>query len=178
MTVSTITTKYGRARLNDKHYRISSEKEGNLGKYVHRLVFEEFYQCEIPDDWVIHHEDGDPTNNEIWNLVPMTVSEHSTLHTKQMSEEITKRFSELHKGIPKSESHKKKIAETICLKNNTTGYYRVRKEHTNGKLGYRYRWWKNGKLKSISRKNIPDLKKEVLARGLEWFEIKDGKRVD
>ena len=73
----TVKTKYGTAGISDDgYYRIYSKKEGNHMKLLHRLIFEEFYQTEIPSDWIIHHEDEDKLNNEIWNLVPMTKQEH------------------------------------------------------------------------------------------------------
>lgn len=78
-----VTTKFGTAGISDEgYYRITSVKEGNLNKLLHRLVFEDFYQTEIPEDWIIHHEDGNKLNNEIWNLVPMTKSEHAAIHMK------------------------------------------------------------------------------------------------
>ena len=79
----TVQTKYGTAGISDDgYYRIYSKKEGNHMKLLHRLIFEDFYQTELPSDWIIHHEDGNKLNNEIWNLIPMTKQEHVEIHHK------------------------------------------------------------------------------------------------
>lgn len=94
-------TKFGNARLsNEGYYVISSTKEGNHGKKLHRLIFEDFYQIILPSDMHIHHNDGNKTNNEIWNLIPMTNSEHIRLHKKgcKMSDDFKRKMSKIHKG--------------------------------------------------------------------------------
>ena len=66
-------TKYGSVGLHcSGYYKITSKKEGNHNKLLHRLIFEDFYNIELPDDIIIHHLDEDKTNNEIWNLIPLT----------------------------------------------------------------------------------------------------------
>ena len=119
-----IKTKFGNACLKDGRYIISSNEKGNRNKFLHRLVFEDYYNIkldeEFPDGVVIHHEDGNPTNNEIWNLVPMTLAEHNTIHTKGRiaSDELRKRLSEQRQGKNHpmygkhhSEESRKKISE-------------------------------------------------------------------
>ena len=50
-------TKFGNAKLRkDGYYKITSVKEGNHNKYLHRLIFEEFYGVEIPKGFVVHHK--------------------------------------------------------------------------------------------------------------------------
>lgn len=53
-------------------------------KLLHRVIFEDFYKCdlddEFPDGVRIHHIDGNRTNNEIWNFEPISASEHQRLH--------------------------------------------------------------------------------------------------
>ena len=42
-------TKFGTARLNKLgYYLITSRSEGNNGKLLHRLIFEDFYQIPPP----------------------------------------------------------------------------------------------------------------------------------
>ena len=66
--ITKIQTKFGTAKLRDDGYwDIVTVKEGNFKKLLHRLIFEDFYQITLPKDWIIHHEDGDKSNNEIWN---------------------------------------------------------------------------------------------------------------
>lgn len=63
-----IKTKYGMARYDAKRgYRISSTKENNLGKMVHRLVWEEHYG-KIPKNAYVIFKDNDNTNFDISNL--------------------------------------------------------------------------------------------------------------
>lgn len=108
MTVDTLETKFGNARINHNgYYQITSKKEGNNGITLHRLIFEDFYKTKIPKGWDIHHEDGNPLNNEIWNLVPMTHEEHmrihmtgenNPMHGKPMPDEIKQKISNMFKG--------------------------------------------------------------------------------
>ena len=82
-----IKTKFGNASLiNGRYYVYKTENGKRTGKLLHRLIFEDFYNIdlneEFPDGVVIHHEDGNPLNNNIWNLVPMTRAEHNVIHTK------------------------------------------------------------------------------------------------
>ena len=61
-------TIWGTATLhNNGYYKIASSTEGNLGKYLHRLIWEKAWG-KIPKDWVIHHLDGNKQNNKVSNL--------------------------------------------------------------------------------------------------------------
>ena len=154
-----IKTKYGNAEITPNGYlQITSSKEGNHKKFLHRLVFEDFYQTKLPSNIAIHHEDGDKTNNKIWNLIPMTLQEHSSLHNKG-------RETTLEHGINLSKNQ------------NTTGFYRVSKKKCKTcKQGYRYIYvyYVDGKQKWISSIDINTLKLKVLKNGLEWIELNGG----
>ena len=77
----TIQTKYGTASLtNNGYYRITSRKEGNKNKSLHRLVFEEYHNCTLDKKDVIHHIDGDRLNNHPANLICMSQKAHNKLH--------------------------------------------------------------------------------------------------
>ena len=54
-----------------KHYRRSSQ--------MHRFIWE-YYYGEIPENYVIHHQDLNPANNTIENLKLMKSTEHVKLH--------------------------------------------------------------------------------------------------
>lgn len=110
MRAHKIKTKFGNASISAGYYRITSQKEGNLGKLLHRLIFEDFYKIKLPKGIVIHHEDGDKLNNNIWNLVPMTVSEHISLHGKNISDETREKISQSKIG-PKNPMYGKKLSE-------------------------------------------------------------------
>ena len=124
----TIKTKFGTASLrSDGYYAISSEKEGNCKKLLHRLVFEDFYKTELPEDIIIHHEDENKTNNEIWNLIPMTKEEHVRLHHKGkiVSEETKERMGNAKRGENHpfygkhlSEEHRRKQSEALLGEKN------------------------------------------------------------
>ena len=160
MTIKAIETKFGTARLlNDGYYHISSRKEGNNGKLLHRLIFEDYYQIKLTSDDFIHHLDGDKTNNEMWNLVPMTNGEHTNLH------HINKKRP-LHEKISVSKGH------------NNSGIFRVGKnKNKTFKQGYtwRYVWKENGKSNTIVSADINKLKEKVVERGLDWIILDEDK---
>lgn len=156
---TTIQTKFGTAVINlDGYYKISSKKEGNFNKLVHRLVFEDFYKIKLPSEIIIHHEDGNKLNNEIWNLIPMSNNEHISLHSK---------------GKKVLEKTRTQISKTLSESKNTCGYYRVskteNKKYATGVL-WSYRYIENGKRISLSSIHLDVLKDKVLANGLEWRE--------
>ena len=77
-----LNTKYGKARINEKrYYKIITSKEGNYGKSLHRLIFEDVYG-EIPKGYDIHHKNGDKLDNCILNLQLIRHDKHASLHHK------------------------------------------------------------------------------------------------
>ncbi|MBQ6219941.1 MAG: HNH endonuclease [Methanobrevibacter sp.] len=107
-----IKTKFGNASVHsDGYYRITSKKEGNYMKQLHRLIFEDFYKIQLPPHIIIHHNDNDKTNNEIWNLIPLTREEHGFIHNKGkiVSEETKQKMSKAKKGKPVSEETKMRL---------------------------------------------------------------------
>jgi len=156
---TTIKTKFGNARVNAYgYYAISSTKEGNRDKLLHRLIFEDFYNIKLPSDILIHHDDENKLNNEIWNLIPMTKKEHHVLHHK-------------NKKIPEE------LVEKRCISRNSTGYYRVLKQKdktTSQGFIWRYSYHdNNGKKKRLSSVDINTLKEKVLSMGLPWSRLNE-----
>ena len=162
MINKTLYTKYGTARINNEgYYWITSRKEGNNGKRLHRLIATDYF-----GDWInkplidgerieIHHVDGNPLNNCVLNLLPIPASEHRRLH-------------HIDKNV--SGNTKMKISES----NNTSGYYRVDKHKDKTcKQGFiwRYQYVENGKRKSICSVSIDKLEKKVKAKGLKWKKL-------
>lgn len=86
-------------RKEDGHYR------GYHGKYLHRAVWEHF-NGEIPKGYVVHHIDGDKSNNDIKNLQLLNHIEHKKLHKKLLEpqkyicEYCGKEFERAHLGKP------------------------------------------------------------------------------
>lgn len=71
----TIKTKWGNAYLRqDGYYEVV------IRKALHHLIWEEHYGKSIPDGYVIHHKDGDRTNNEIFNLQCCEKTLHMRCH--------------------------------------------------------------------------------------------------
>lgn len=125
-----LNTKYGKVKTDkDGYYVISSTKEGNKDKLLHRLIWIEHYGP-IPDgDYVVHHKDNNPLNNNINNLELMTRAEHASHHHKgkTLTEEHCKKISEANKDKTFSEEHCKKLSETHKGEKNGMwkGYARV-----------------------------------------------------
>ena len=162
MDSATLHTPFGNARL-DAHgyYRVTSRKEGNCGKLLHRLIFEKFYGY-LPDDYFIHHKNGNPLDNCILNLQLMDKSEHSKLHGSP----------ENNPWIGREHILSSKIA--ISKTRNSTGYFRVSKwKAPKYKQGFVwvYRGMEQAKTITIKSADLETLKQKVLAKGLEWREL-------
>ncbi len=56
-------------------------KKGNVKE--HRYIMEQYIGRKLKPEEIVHHIDGDKTNNEISNLKIMTRGEHSRLHRLQ-----------------------------------------------------------------------------------------------
>lgn len=72
--------------VDDKHqkfdgvvYRKKSDTHYGNGLQIHRVVYA-YYFGEIPDDYIIHHIDANPANNDISNLQLLSKVEHGKLH--------------------------------------------------------------------------------------------------
>ena len=180
-----IKTKFGMANMTEKgYYIIVSRKEGNFGKLLHRLVFEDFYKIKLPSDIVIHHDDRDKTNNEIWNLIPMSKKEHDDFHRKYgednpnygkpLPKETRQKISNANKGQKRSLEHKQNMSKS----RNDSGYFRVckrkRKDTTQGFL-WCYDYLKDNKRKTITSVNLNQLEQKVKAKGLDWIVFDDEK---
>lgn len=153
-------TKYGNAKINPNgYYQINSRKEGNNMKLLHRLVFEDYHDCKLDKKDVIHHIDGDKTNNHLANLICMSKKAHSKLHNT-------------------GEKHSKENKIKMSKANNTSGYYRVSKR-TNKQYALGFIWvytyFENGKRKEIANVDIKKLEKKVRSKRLKWIKFSDKK---
>jgi hypothetical protein len=178
---TTIQTKYGNASIDAQgYYTIHSNEKGNRGKKLHRLIFEDFYKIKLPKHIDIHHLDHDRTNNNIWNLIPLTHAEHSAIHTCEHTEEFKKRLSEKMTGENSPFYGTKNSIKTMLKKSNTlnsTGYFRVikiKKEGTKQGFLWAYNYYdENNKRHRITSTNLEKLKEKVLAKGLEWYKLSE-----
>ena len=165
-------SKYGNVGINKAGYHIiTSTKEGNLKKRVHRLIWEDWYGKPVPKGYVIHHINGDKTDNRIQNLQCVSNGNHIRFHhkgkkCKPFTEEHKRKLGESKRGKPLSEDHKQKIAEgnkgIHLLK-----YARVVKNGTTneGKQNYALRY--EGKMiaQSIFKEKLEEKAKEINERG-------------
>ena len=185
--IEVLHTKWGTAKLNNRnYYQISTTKEGNSKKYLHRLIYEEFWGVKLPTEIHIHHKDGNKLNNCILNLEALTPVEHYSKHKgenhpmygRNLSEETKKKISESRKGEKHplyGKHHSKETRQKISKSQNTTGYFRVTKQNTsNCKQGFiwQYSYCVEGKQKAIRSVDINKLKEKVISKGLEWRKYK------
>ena len=181
-----IKTKYGNASVDAQgYYVIHSNEKGNRGKKLHRLIFEDFYQIKLPADIVIHHEDGNRLNNKIWNLVPMTHAEHSSIHSCTHTEEFKRNLSESMKGEKNHMYGTKNSLKTMLKRSKTlnrSGYFRVMKIKKDGaKHGFTWLYTyydENGKRKRITSVDLKKLEEKVKAKGLEWYKLEEVENED
>jgi hypothetical protein len=192
-----IKTKYGNAKPNETgHFRITSRKEGNNGKYLHRLIWEEHYG-EIPEGFVIHHKNGNPQDNRIENMEMMPHSNHVSLHNcgeshpfygKHLSAEHRRKVSENHADTSGENNgmygkrHKLSSRLQLSQPNSTTGIYRVQKKKSSSCAQgfiWEYRYYdEKGVRRSIMSVDLEKLKSKVLKKGLEWIEFKGGEDIE
>lgn len=154
-----INTKYGRAYYDKGYYRIHDNSSPYNHKTLHRLIFEEHYKCTLLPHAIIHHIDGDKTNQDISNLQLMSNSEHTILHNKKHGFTTPKRTLDHNINISKGQ--------------NTSGYFRVSIHKANNKQGfvYRYQYYEKGQQKSIKSMNIRKLERKVRAKDLPWQKL-------
>ena len=93
-----------------------------IHKRLHIYIYEK-YNGEIPKGMQVHHIDHNKDNNEIENLVLLTVEEHRKIHKKEMTEERKQwlrenlnknarpKANEWHKSKEGIEWHKKHYEE-------------------------------------------------------------------
>ena len=87
MKQKSIQTKYGIVGISENGYpRITSRKEGNKNKFLHRLIYEDEFG-EIPDNCCVHHIDGNKLNWNIKNLQCITKEFHDYLHFRNKNGE-------------------------------------------------------------------------------------------
>lgn len=165
-------SKFGNCSINNNgHYRITSRKEGNHGKLLHRLIWEDFYGCEVPDGFVIHHKNGLKTDNCILNLQLMRDESHKRFHTtgKDNSNEKNPMYGKTHKDESKLK---------MSLKKSSTGIFRVHKRNE-PQVSKGYAWFyefRNGECrKTFSSVSLKKLKDKIIGKGLEWIVLDETK---
>ena len=156
-------TKFGNAKINSRgYYLISSGKEGNFGKLLHRLIWEDFYGCKIPKGYVIHHKNGLKTDNCILNLQLINATDHLSLHKSEENHHFY--------NVPCSNEIKQSISKTMTSTGIKNVYKQKDKAYT---LGYAwvYQYYKNKKRSRLSSVDLLKLKQKVIKNGLPWLIV-------
>lgn len=147
-----IKTIFGNAKIdNEGYFKITSKREGNYNKRLHRLIIEKFYQIKILDGWVVHHNNQNKLDNRITNLYLMRTEKHNKLHN--ISDKTAIKLSKVQ---------------------NSTGYYRVKKHKDKScKQGFiwRYCYYQGGSRRCIESVNLNSLKEKVIKNNLIWREL-------
>lgn len=135
----TLNTKWGRAKVNSHgYYEITTSKEGNYGKLLHRLIFEDFYGVKIPKGYVIHHIDLNKLNNDIRNLQCVLEKNHIRFHMSGNKNRCNKHHTDETKvKIGKAVTGDKNGMFNSCIKihkrkrnDNTQGFTWVAEPYT------------------------------------------------
>lgn len=97
----------------NKYKRLSlgkNEKGNRIFQDEHRCVMEKYLKRKLKDNEVVHHINGDKSDNRIENLQVMTLSEHSSLHQKirPVKEETKIKLSKVFKHRPSRNRIKQK----------------------------------------------------------------------
>lgn len=186
MSKQVLHTKFGTARMNKGgYYQITSSKEGNKGKLLHRILWESFYNFEVPKGFEIHHKNGNKLDNCILNLQLINQYSHRSSHKRKENHhmygkkhtlESRKKMSDALKGEKHplyGKSHPLESKLRMSKVRNKTGIFRVSKcsckKCKNG-FTWTYRYYDNkGNAKTISSVDLEVLKQKVLDLGLEWI---------
>ena len=155
-------TKYGTAKINNKgYYAITTRKEGNYGRLLHRLIFEDFYGP-IPNGCEIHHKDENRINNCIMNLQCLTKTQHNRLHN---TGERNSMFGKNH-----SLETKKKMSKSRTT-TNILGVSKCKDKRYKKGFRYYYQYYEDGKRKQITSTDLKKLEEKVREKGLLWEVI-------
>lgn len=173
-----ISTKFGNASIDKNgYYIITSVKEGNRGKRLHRLIYEDFHGVTLSPKADIHHIDGDKLNNHPDNLELLSHGEHSRQHmlgdrNPMKSEDARLKLSKYRKGrkiVDKSIYVKQ--SKSLSTSQNSLRIYRLSKiKCADCKYGYRfvYSVFNEGKSTRITSVNLLKLKQKVIDKKYDW----------
>jgi len=160
---STINTPWGLANVvSTGYYAITSTREGNCGKLLHRLIFEDYHKCTLLRQGIIHHIDRDKLNNSIDNLELVSLAEHNRKHKTR------------HRDNYWNMEDYWDLSNKLSEQKNTTGYLHVYKQVCSRcKQGftYKYTWREHGKRKTLESIDIHKLEEKVKAKKLPWKKL-------
>lgn len=85
-----INTQFGTAKLNEStgYYRVSSLSNA----FLHHLVWIDHYNKPIPRSCVIHHINGNKSDNRIQNLICVPKKIHDSFHSRRRSDKTKQKI--------------------------------------------------------------------------------------
>lgn len=100
----------------------------------HRRIYEDHYNVRLPTNIEIHHIDGNHSNNDITNLMPVTIQEHFEIHQRQGDYAAAFRISQ---RMEISSEEKSRLASLAASKANAEGKCGFKLGHASkaGKIG-------------------------------------------
>lgn len=101
---------------------------------IHRKIYEEHFQCSLIPYVEIHHIDGNHKNNNIENLMPVTIEEHYHLHLSK-GDKAAAALIGVRAGIDVTQ--RQKLNREQAIENNKLGKTGFKLGHASsaGKIG-------------------------------------------
>lgn len=102
----------------NKYKKLSFVDKENNKRYFqdeHRYIMENILGRKLKRNEVVHHKNGDKSDNRLENLEVMTLSEHGKFHSigRKMSEESKKKLSEIGYHRPNLSCRRKSKEDII-----------------------------------------------------------------
>jgi hypothetical protein len=79
-----ITDKRGYVFIYSPNHPNATKIGGSLYVPEHRLIMEKHLKRYLTEDEVVHHKDGNPSNNKLNNLKLFTKWSHNSFHSSQL----------------------------------------------------------------------------------------------
>ena len=76
---------YAYLYIGSQGYLVKGKYRNRSSKtYLHRVIYENYYNVQLTKNDIIHHKDGNKLNNDISNLERLTRAEHINKHRNEL----------------------------------------------------------------------------------------------